>query len=134
MNKSEFKKLILEAIEKDTFTKSIGGYYTADDPFLGLEDPSIFFANSLAELKDAFKYDAYRQTLVYKDLVFVNGTVGGGWEARTYKRFGGKLIMFESISMQLIIKDSTHDNKTFEKYIEELAGLTEHQVTHYLEA
>jgi hypothetical protein len=71
--------------------------------------------------------------LVYKDLVFINSTLGGGWEAWTLKRFGKKLIAFESISIELIIDSGTHDGLTFEQYIEQLNNLTETQVEHYLE-
>ena len=95
---------------------------------------NVYHCKTIEELKKAFMmYDGHRQCFVYKNLVFVNSTLGGGWEAWTFKKFGDTLIAFESISMQLIIEKGTYDNKTFEQYIGELLALTREQVVHYLE-
>jgi hypothetical protein len=131
---------ITEIMQTNPFTKRYWGYYAAQgDPMLDAEEPSFYFVETLEELKTAFMtYDGYRQTLIYRDLIFVNSTVGGGWEAWTLKLFGDgvatpyELIPFESISMQLIIKDGSHDKLTFEQYIEQLHALTKEQTVNYL--
>ena len=83
--------------------------------------------DSLEELEKAFlMYDAHRQCFIYKNLVFVNSTLGGGWEAWTLKKFGDNLIAFESISMQRVIECGE-----FEQNIEELLKITEAQARNY---
>jgi hypothetical protein len=135
----ELEEMIRAKCEESVFVRSNRSYYASDgDPMVDADDDyrlDFCYAETLEDLKKAFmSYDALRQVLIYKDLVFVNSTLGGGWEAWTLKRFGPKLIDFESISMQLIIeRGKTHDGLTFEQYIEQLQNLTQHQVEHYLE-
>jgi len=131
-----FAQKILEKMQTNTYTKRFWSHFAKQgDPMVDAEEPSFFFVDNLAELKKAFMtYDAYRQTLIYKDLVFVNQTVGGGWEAWTLKRFGDELIEFESISMQHIIENGkTHNGLTFEQYIEQLQAMTREQCENYLQ-
>ena len=131
-----FEQKILEKMQTNTFTKRFWSHFAKQgDPMLDAEEPSFFFVETLADLKRAFMtYDGYRQTLIYKDLIFVNQTVGGGWEAWTLKRFGDELIDFESISMQLIIENGkTHNGLTFEQYIEKLQAMTREQCENYLQ-
>lgn len=131
-----FEALIRAKCEENAFVRSRHSYYASDgDPSVDGGDYELNFcyAETLEDLKKAFlNYDGLRQVLIYKDLIFVNATLGGGWEAWTLKRFGDKLISFESISMRLIIERGTHDGVTFEQYIEQLNSLTEEQVKHYL--
>lgn len=132
-----FEQKILEKMQTNTFTKRFWSHFAQQgDPMLDVEEPSFFFVETLADLKRAFMfYDGYRQTLIYKDLVFVNQTVGGGWEAWTLKRFGDELIAFESISMQEIIRTGkTHNGLTFEQYIEQMQAMTREEVKNYLKA
>lgn len=122
-------------MQENDFTKRFWSHFARDgDPMVDVEEPSFYWVETIEELKKAFMmYDAYRQTFIYKDLVFINSTVGGGWEAWTLKRFGDELIPFESISMQNIIQNGkTHDGSTLEQYIEKLNSLTREQVDHYL--
>ena len=130
-----FNRIIETKMQENEYVKRFWSSWARDgDPMADLEEPSFYWVDSIEQLKSAFmNYDAHRQTFIYKDLVFVNSTVGGGWEAWTLKRFGDELISFESISMQLIVKEGTHDGLTFEQYIEQLQGLTREQVVHYLE-
>jgi len=96
---------------------------------------NVHHCKTIQELKEAFMmYDVHRQCFIYKNLVFVNSTLGGGWEAWTLKKFGDELIAFESISMQHIIKEGTHDRLTFEEYITQLLTLTKQDVLHYLDS
>lgn len=130
-----FEQKIQEKMQENDFTKRFWSHFARDgDPMVDVEEPSFYWVETIEELKKAFMmYDAYRQTFIYKDLVFINSTVGGGWEAWTLKRFGDELIPFESISMQSIIQNGkTHDGLTFEQYIEKLNSLTREQVDHYL--
>lgn len=134
-----FEILIKAKCEENVFVKSKNSYYASDGDLLIDEGEdyklNFYYAETMEDLKKAFlNYDALRQVLIYKDLVFVNSTLGGGWEAWTLKRFGDKLNAFESISMQLIIESETHDGLAFEQYIEQLNNLTEEQVKHYLTA
>jgi len=93
----------------------------------------VHHCKTIQELKKALMtWDAHRQCFVYKNLVFINSTLGGGWEAWTLKKFGDELIAFESISMQLIIDKGTHDGLSFEEYIEQMLALTKEQVVNYL--
>lgn len=135
MLRADIERQILEAMQDNVFTKRFWSYYAQDgDPMLDVEEPSFYWVDSIEELEKAFMtYDAYRQVFIYKDLVFVNSTVGGGWEAWTLKRVDDVLIPFESISMQLIIENGkTHDGLTFKQYIEKLQSLTREQVVNYL--
>ena len=121
--------------EENIFVRSWNSYYARQgDPMVDLDNQlNVYHCKTVAELKKAFMtYDGHRQCFVYKNLVFVNSTLGGGWEAWTLKKFGDTLIPFESISMQLIIKEGIGE-QTFEQYIEELLSLTKEQVVHYLE-
>jgi hypothetical protein len=134
--KKAFEAMIRAKCEENVWVRSTNSYYASDgDPSVdGGEDYKLnfYYAKTLADLKKAFKnYQGLRQVLIYKDLVFVNSTLGGGWEAWTLKRFGDKLISFESISMLLIIERGNYDGLTFEQYIEQLNNLTEEQVIHY---
>lgn len=132
---SKLRQQILEKMQGNIFTKRFWSYFAQDgDPCLDMEEPSFYRVKTIEELKKAFMmYDAYRQIFIYKSLIFVNQTVGGGWEAWTLKKFGDELISFESISMQHIIREGkTHDGLTFEEYIEQLLNLTRCQVEHYL--
>ena len=131
-----FERKITEKMQTNDYTKRFWGYFARDgDPMVDMEEPSFYWVETLADLKKAFMfYDAYRQTFIYKDLVFVNQTVGGGWEAWTLKRFDMDLISFESISMQDIIENGkTHDGLTFEQYIEQLQAMTREQCKNYLQ-
>lgn len=122
--------------EENVFVRSCNSYYAqGGDPMVDVNNElNVYHCKTIEELKKAFMtYDSHRQCFVHKNLVFINSTLGGGWEAWTLKKFGDKLIAFESITMQLIIKEGTHDGKTFEQYIEELLALTKEQVIHYLE-
>jgi len=127
------EKLIWKKCQENSSLKEFG-YVTAEDPFMELDYKlSCLWCSTVEELKEAFlQYDAFRSCLIYKDLVFVN-QVNGGWEAWTLKRFGDRLIGFESITMQLIIKEGTHDGLSFEQYVKKLQSLTQRQVEHYLE-
>jgi hypothetical protein len=134
--KKALEAMIRSKCEENVWVRSTNSYYASDgDPSVdGGEDYelSFYYAETLAYLKKAFEnYQGLRQVLIYKDLVFVNSTIGGGWEAWALKRFGDKLIGFESISMLLIIERGTYDGLTFEQYIEQLNNLTEEQVIHY---
>lgn len=135
----DYRPITLEEIkakcEENIFVRSHNSYYAqGGDPMVDINNAlNLYHCKTVEELKKAFMtYDCHRQCFVYKNLVFINSTLGGGWEAWTLKKFGEELIPFESISMQLIIKEGI-DNKTFEEYIEELLALTEEQVVHYLE-
>ena len=136
----DLEKLIRAKAEENAFVRSRNSYYASDgDPSIdsNMSDYGLtfYYAQTLEDLKKAFKnFQCLRQVLIYKDLVFINSTLGGGWEAWTLKRFGDLLIDFESISMELIIESGSHDGKTFEQYIEDLNNLTQYQVEHYLEA
>ena len=136
----DLEKLIRAKAEENAFVRSRNSYYASDgDPSIdsNISDYGLtfYYAQTLEDLKKAFKnFQCLRQVLIYKDLVFINSTLGGGWEAWTLKRFGDLLIDFESISMELIIESGSHDGKTFEQYIEDLNNLTQYQVEHYLEA
>jgi len=129
------EKEIQKKCQEDDFVKDFGYYYLQGDIMVDVANPlSIHKCKTIRELKEAFmQYDAFRQCFIYQNLVFVNSTLGGGWEAWTLKKFGEKLISFESISMQQIIKEGTHVGLTFEEYIEQLLNLTKEQVAHYLE-
>jgi len=130
-----FQQKILAKMQENEYTRRFWSIFAMDgDPMLDAEEPSFYWVETVEDLKTAFmSYDAFRQVFIYKNLVFVNQTVGGGWEAWTLKRFGDELIAFESISMQLIIKDGkTHDGLSFEQYIEHLQSLTRWKVEHYL--
>lgn len=132
--KKKLEALIWKKCQENNFLKEFG-YYTREDPFMEIDYTlSCLWCTTIEELKRAFmQYDAFRTCFIFKDLIFVNQTAGGGWEAWTLKRFGDELIDFESISMQLIIKEGTHDGLTFEQYIEKLQSLSREQVIHYLE-
>lgn len=122
-------------LEENVFVRSWKSYYAqGGDPMVDVNnDFSVLYCKVVEELKKAFMtYDCHRQCFVYKNLVFVNQTVGGGWEAWTLKKFGDKLIAFESISMQLIIREGTHDGLTFEEYIEFLLSVTKEQCENWL--
>jgi len=135
----DLEKLIRAKAEENAFVRSRNSYYASDgDPSIdsNISDYGLtfYYAQTLEDLKKAFKnFQCLRQVLIYKDLVFINSTLGGGWEAWILKRFGDLLIDFESISMELIIESGSHDGKTFEQYIEDLNNLTQFQVEHYLE-
>ena len=135
----DLEKLIRAKAEENAFVRSRNSYYASDgDPSIdsNISDYGLtfYYAQTLEDLKKAFKnFQCLRQVLIYKDLIFINSTLGGGWEAWTLKRFGDLLIDFESISMELIIECGSHDGKTFEQYIEDLNNLTQFQVEHYLE-
>lgn len=134
--KRHVEELIRKKCEENDFVKSISSYYARDgDPSVDLEGLDFYWVETVEELKKAFMtYDGLRQVFIFKNLVFVNSTLGGGWEAWTLKRFGDELIAFESISMQLIIEHGkTRDGLTFEQYIEKLNNLTRQQCLHYLE-
>jgi predicted DNA-binding protein YlxM (UPF0122 family) len=136
-----YEAMIRAKCEENVFVRSHNSYYASDgDPSIDSNKDdyglSFHYVETIEDLKKAFMsgYDALRQVLIYKDLVFVNSTLGGGWEAWTLKRFGSELVDFESISMQLIIeRGATQDGKvTFEQYIEQLNGLTRKEVEFYL--
>jgi len=136
----DYRPITIEEIkakcEENIFVRSRNSYYASDgDPMVDINNElNVYHCKTVEELKKAFMmYDCHRQCFVFKSLVFINSTLGGGWEAWTLKKCGDKLIGFESITMRLIIKEGTHDGKTFEEYIEELLALTEEQVVHYLE-
>ena len=117
-------------MEENVFVKSQNSYYASDgDPMVDANNEfNIGRYDSLEELKKAFMmYDAHRQCFIYQNLVFINSTLGGGWEAWTLKKFGDELIAFESISMGLIIKRGSCDGETFEQYIERLLKATKEQ-------
>ena len=117
-------------MEQNDFVKSSGSYYARQgDPCVDINnDFNVARYTDIEELKKAFMmYDAHRQTFVYKSLVFVNSTLGGGWEAWTLRKFGKELVPFESISMQLIIEGGSGDGETFEQYIERLLKATKKQ-------
>jgi hypothetical protein len=130
-----FEQKILAKMQENEYTKRFWSVFAKDgDPMLDVEEPSFYWVESIEDLKAAFMmYEAFRQVFIFKDLIFVNQTVGGGWEAWTLKQFRDELIPFESISMQLIIKEGTHDGLSFEQYIEKLQHLTRFQVIHYLD-
>ena len=117
-------------MEENVFVRSSKSYYASQgDPCVDLcSNFNIARYTDIEELKKAFMmYDAHRQTFVYKSLVFVNSTLGGGWEAWTLKKFGAELIAFESISMQLVIERGEQDGEPFEAYIKKLLKATKEQ-------
>lgn len=127
---------IKKKMEENVFVRSWNSYYAqGGDPMVDANNEfCVLRCKTVEELKKAFMmYDGHRQTFVFKSLVFVNSTVGGGWEAWTLKKCGDDLIDFESISMQLIIKEGTHNGLSFEQYIEQLLALTKDEVIHYLQ-
>lgn len=133
----KLQALIKAKCEENEFVRSKRSYYASDgDPGIDESDDyelNYYYAETLADLKKAFKnYQSLRQVLIYKDLVFVNSTLGGGWEAWTLKRFGNELISFESISMCLIIERGSYDKLTFEQYIEQLNNLTRKEIAYYM--
>jgi hypothetical protein len=133
--------LIMNAIkaqcEKNEFVKSSNSYYARDgDPSYDTNKSDyglrFYFVDTIEKLKEAFvRYEGLRQVYVYKNKIAFVNTVPSGWEAFTMKLFGTTAIPFESISMRLIIKEGTHDKKTFEEYIEELSNLTLKEVALY---
>ena len=115
--------------EENEFVRSSNSYYASDgDPMVDVNNEfNVARYDSLEELEKAFlMYDAHRQCFIYKNLVFVNSTLGGGWEAWTLKKFGDNLIAFESISMGLIIREGK-----FKKEIDRLLKITEEQARDY---
>jgi hypothetical protein len=136
----KLEKLIRAKCEENAFVRSKKSYYAEDgDP--SIDEGSDYrlrfsYFDDIQKLKHAFvNYGMLRSVYIYKDLIFVNSTHGGGWEAWTMKRFGDKLLAFESITMELIIESGTESNgkkETFEEYIERLNGLTENQVFFYM--
>jgi hypothetical protein len=132
-----FELLIKAKCEENVFVRSRHSYYASDgDPSIDEGEDyelNFYYAETMEDLKKAFlNYDALRQVIIYKDLVFVNSTLGGGWEAWTLKRFDNKIVAFELISMRLVIERGTYDSLTFEQYIEQLNNLSEEQTKHYL--
>jgi len=127
------KEEIWKKCQENPFVKAFG-YYANEDPFIEVNYPlSFHVCKTIEELKQAFMmYDAFRQCFIYKNLIFVNQTVGGGWEAWTLKKFGDELVAFESISMRLIIKEGTHDGLNFEEYIGFLLSVTKEQCENWL--
>jgi hypothetical protein len=134
LERMELESLIRKKCEENEFVRSRNSYYAQGDPLVdGGSDYRLNFSyfTDLQKLKKAFiECGMLREVYIYKDLVFVNALIDG-WEAWTLKRFGDKLISFESISMGRVAKTGI-SGKTFEQYIEELAALTEEQVKNYM--
>lgn len=124
------KEEVYQKCQENSFVKDFGYYYQQGDIMIDVTEPlkEPFICKTIEELKNVFmKFDTFRECFVYKNLVFVNSTLGGGWEAWTLKKFGDDLISFESISMQLIVKEGTHDGESFEQFIERLLKATKEQ-------
>lgn len=136
----KLEQLIRAKCEENTFVRSKNSYYAQDDPFVdtNTKDYGLRFSyfNDIQKLKHAFaNYSGLRSVYIYKDLVFVNALIDG-WEAWTLKRFGDKLIAIDTISIRIVIKYNTEENKqkmTFEEYVEYLNNMTETQITFYMQ-
>lgn len=109
ITKDDLPAVIRKALENPWISGRTGEM--REDPFMLLDyeltDRSFAFIDSLEELREKFLHGnwAINVGFIYDNLAFIN-QVNGGDEWTAIKKFPDGLIMFESISMELILEQS----------------------------